>query len=126
RLLTIRVTGAADDGEADRVAAGIARSPLVKTAAFAGDPNWGRILAAAGAALAGEVDWSGVDLHLGEVRVVRGGVADPGYTEAAGARAMAGEEVTVALELGRGPGRGWMWTCDLSYEYVTINAEYRS
>ena len=126
RLLTVRVEGAAEDGEADRVAEGIARSPLVKTAAFAGDPNWGRILAAAGAALTGEVDWSAVDLHIGGVRVVRGGVVDPGYTEEAGGQAMAGEEVTLTLDLGRGPGRGWMWTCDLSYEYVTINAEYRS
>ncbi|MEF8793423.1 bifunctional glutamate N-acetyltransferase/amino-acid acetyltransferase ArgJ [Thiohalorhabdus sp.] len=126
RLLTIGVTGAADAGEAVRVAQAIARSPLVKTAAFAGDPNWGRILAAAGSALKGEVDWSRVDLHLGEVRVVRGGVVDPTYTEVAGAAAMAPEEVAVTLELGRGDAADWIWTCDLSYEYVTINAEYRS
>ena len=126
RLLTVRATGAADASEAARVVEAIARSPLVKTAAFAGDPNWGRILAAAGSALGGDVDWSGVDLYLGDVRAVRGGVMDPTYTEAAGAAAMAPDEVTVTLNLGRGEAADWMWTCDLSYEYVTINAEYRS
>ncbi|MFB6261010.1 MAG: bifunctional ornithine acetyltransferase/N-acetylglutamate synthase [Thiohalorhabdaceae bacterium] len=126
RLLTVRATGAADASEAARVVEAIAHSPLVKTAAFAGDPNWGRILAAAGSAWGGDVDWSGVDLYLGDVRAVRGGVMDPAYTEAAGAAAMAPDEVTVTLNLGRGEAAGWQWTCDLSYEYVTINAEYRS
>lgn len=126
RLLTIRVNEAESTEEADRVADAIACSPLVKTAAFAGDPNWGRILAAAGSALTGEVDWSRVDLDLGEVRVVSGGSADPAYTEKAGAEVMAREEVPATLNLGRGAGASWMWTCDLSYEYVTINAEYRS
>ena len=126
RLLTIRIEGAADEAEAGAVAEAIACSPLVKTAAYAGDPNWGRILAAAGAALAGAVDWDRVDLHIGGTRIVRGGVVDPDYTEAAGEAAMAPEEVTITLTLGRGEAADWMWTCDLSHEYVTINAEYRS
>ncbi|HKJ71923.1 MAG TPA: bifunctional glutamate N-acetyltransferase/amino-acid acetyltransferase ArgJ [Gammaproteobacteria bacterium] len=126
RLLTVRVEGAADAAEAARVADSVARSPLVKTALFAGDPNWGRILAAAGTALTGEVDWGRVDLHLGATRVVRGGVVAPDYTEAAGEAAMAPEEVTATLSLGRGEAADWMWTCDLTHEYVTINAEYRS
>ncbi len=126
KLLTLRVKGAVDAEEGDRVAAGIARSPLVKTAFYAEDPNWGRILAAAGAALRGEVDWRQVDLYLGEIRVVHRGTADPDYAEAAGAKALAEEEVPLTLELGRGSADSWMWTCDLSHEYITINAEYRS
>jgi glutamate N-acetyltransferase/amino-acid N-acetyltransferase len=126
KLLTIRVSGAATDDEAARIADGIARSPLVKTALFAADPNWGRILAAAGAAAPEELDWSGVSLHFGDVCVVRGGVRAESYTEAAGQAEMDGEEVTATLDLGRGQAAAWMWTCDFSYDYVTINAEYRT
>jgi len=126
KLLTMRVTGAASVGEAERIADGIVRSPLVKTALFAADPNWGRILASAGAAAPEPVDWERVSLYLGETCVVRGGVRAEDYREAAGEAAMAGEEVTATLDLGRGDASAWMWTCDFSYDYVTINAEYRT
>jgi glutamate N-acetyltransferase/amino-acid N-acetyltransferase len=126
RFITISVTGAAEAAEADAIADRIARSPLVKTACFAGDPNWGRILMAAGAGAPAELDWSTVDLSLNGVRVVTGGQVDPGYTEAAGQAAMADEALTIALELGRGSGAGHKWTCDFSYDYVRINADYRS
>ncbi|MFA9461405.1 bifunctional glutamate N-acetyltransferase/amino-acid acetyltransferase ArgJ [Thiohalorhabdus methylotrophus] len=126
KLLTVQVTGGADTAEAEAIASRIGCSPLVKTAAYATDPNWGRILMAAGAAAPEELDWSGVTLHIGEVCVVRGGVRAPDYTEEAGEAAMAPEEVTLHLDLGRGAGRAHLWTCDLSHEYVTINAEYRT
>ncbi|MFP4560788.1 MAG: bifunctional glutamate N-acetyltransferase/amino-acid acetyltransferase ArgJ [Thiohalorhabdus sp.] len=126
KLLTIRVSGADSDAEAEAVADRVARSPLVKTAAYASDPNWGRILAAAGAAAPEDLDWSRVTLHIGEVCVVRGGVRAAEYTEEAGQAAMAPEEVTVHLDLGRGRGSALRWTCDFSHEYVTINAEYRT
>jgi len=126
RLLTMRVTGAASRAEAEQIAGGIVRSPLVKTALYAADPNWGRFLATAGAAAPDELDWSRVSLHLGEVCVVRGGLRAEDYSEAAGQAEMAREEVTATLDLGRGTASAWMWTCDLSYDYITINAEYRT
>jgi glutamate N-acetyltransferase/amino-acid N-acetyltransferase len=104
----------------------VAESPLVKTALFAGDPNWGRILAAIGRAGIGDLDVDGVTLWLGDVRVAeRGGVAE-GYREADGARVMAGAEIPIRIDLGRGDAVERVWTTDLSYEYVKINAEYRS
>jgi glutamate N-acetyltransferase/amino-acid N-acetyltransferase len=131
RFVTVRVGGAATATEALAVAYTIAESPLVKTALFAGDPNWGRLLAAIGRAGIDDLDVDGVSLRLaaegaGEVLIAeRGGVAD-GYVEADGARVMAQPELTIDVDLGRGGARETVWTTDLSYDYVKINAEYRS
>jgi len=98
----------------------------VKTALYASDANWGRILAAIGRAGLGDLDIAGVSIFLGDVRVVANGAVDPSYREALGQAAMAGAEITLRIQLGRGSARGRIWTSDLSHDYVTINAEYRS
>ena len=126
KLVTLVVEEAADGGEARRVADTIAHSPLVKTALFASDPNWGRILAAVGRSGLEGLDIDRVRIWLGDTLVVRDGGRDPGYTEKAGREAMAGPEVGVRVALGRGQARTQVLTCDLSYDYVKINAEYRT
>ena len=126
KLVTLVVEEAADGGEARRVADTIAHSPLVKTALFASDPNWGRILAAVGRSGLEGLDIDRVRIWLGDTLVVRDGGRDPGYTEQAGREAMAGPEVGVRVALGRGQARTQVLTCDLSYDYVKINAEYRT
>jgi glutamate N-acetyltransferase/amino-acid N-acetyltransferase len=126
RFVTVTVDGGATNAEALAVAYAVAESPLVKTALFAGDPNWGRILAAIGRSGIGDLDVDGVTLWLGDVLVAeRGGVAE-GYREADGARVMAEPEISIRIDLGRGDAVERVWTTDLSYEYVKINAEYRS
>lgn len=126
RFVTVRIEGARNRAEALAVAYAIAHSPLVKTALFAGDPNWGRLLAAIGRAGIDDLDVTGVDLFLDDVRIaVAGGVA-PEYREADGARVMAQPEVLIRACLGRGDASETVWTTDLSYDYVKINAEYRS
>ena len=104
----------------------VAQSPLVKTALFAGDPNWGRILAAVGRAGITELDLNGVDIYLDNVCIVRAGGRASDYTEAAGQRVMNQEEMTIRITLGRGDSAERVWTCDFSYDYVRINAEYRT
>ncbi len=126
RFITIEVSGATSRGEARDVAYTLAHSPLFKTAAFAGDPNWGRILAAVGRSGVPDLDVGKVDIWLDDVRIVRDGSVDAGYTEDAGAAVMARPEYRVHVALGRGGDRTRVWTCDLSYDYVRINAEYRS
>ena len=126
RFVTVQVEGARDQEEARRVAYMVAHSPLVKTACFAGDPNWGRILAAVGRAGIAGLDIDRVAIWLDRVRVVTGGGRDPAYLEADGARVMAQPEFTLRVDLGRGREAARVWTTDLSYEYVRINAEYRS
>ncbi len=126
KFIEIRVTGGLDEGECLAVARTVAHSPLVKTAFFASDPNWGRILAATGRAGLPDLDVGRVDIHLGEVRIVHRGGRDPEYREERGAEVMAGEEITVTIALGRGGAEAVLWTCDLSYDYVRINAEYRT
>ncbi len=126
RFITVEVRGAADAAEARRVADAVAQSPLVKTAFFAGDPNWGRILAAVGRAGVPGLDIERVTIHLDEVRIVRAGARDPDYREEQGRAVMARDAVTVDIDLGRGTRSARVWTCDLSYEYVRINAEYRT
>ena len=126
KLMRIVVEQAINDDEAVRVAKTIAHSPLVKTAFFASDPNWGRILAAAGRAGVENMVLDDVQIFLDDVCIVRdGGVADD-YTEAAGQRVMDQEEITVTVILGRGSARQEVLTCDFSYDYVKINAEYRT
>ncbi len=126
KFITVRVEGGADSAECLRVAETIAHSPLVKTAFFASDPNWGRILAAVGRAGVGELDLARVVIDLDEVRIVDAGGRAPGYREQDGQRVMGRDEITVRVDLGRGAESETLWTCDLSHDYVTINAEYRT
>ena len=126
KLVTVLIEEAADGSEARRVADAIAHSPLVKTALFASDPNWGRILAAAGRAGVDGLDIDGVRIWLGDTLIVCDGGRAADYTEAAGRAVMAEQEILIRVALGRGQARSRILTCDLSYDYVRINAEYRS
>lgn len=126
KFVTIEVAGAASDEDAHVIAKSVANSPLVKTALFASDPNWGRILAAVGNAAVGTLDVSRIDMWLGDVALLAQGGVAPGYTEAAGAEAVAGKDITIRIQLNAGAGESTVWTCDFSYDYVKINAEYRS
>jgi len=126
RFITIDVRGAANLAEAEAVAYAVAHSPLVKTAAFAGDPNWGRILAAIGRSGLDDLDVAGVSVWLDDYRIVSAGARVPDYSEAEAARRMASAELPIRIELNRGMLGAVVWTTDLSYEYVRINAEYRS
>ncbi len=126
KFITVRVDGGEDPGECLRVAETIAHSPLVKTAFYASDPNWGRILAAIGRAGIDDLDLGQVTVALDEVRIVEGGGRAPGYREQDGQQVMDRDEITIRVDLGRGQASEWLWTCDLSHAYVTINAEYRT
>jgi glutamate N-acetyltransferase/amino-acid N-acetyltransferase len=126
KLMRIVVEQALTDEEAVRVGKTIAHSPLVKTAFFASDPNWGRILAAVGRAGVENMVLENVQLYLDDVCIVRNGGRADDYTEEAGQRVMDQEEITVTVKLGRGVAVQEVLTCDLSYEYVKINAEYRT
>jgi len=126
KFITIRVAGAAAEPEAVRVAKSIAHSPLVKTAFFASDPNLGRLLMAIGNAGVAALDVARVDLWLGDVKVIERGGRAAGYREEDGVRAMRPAEIEVRVDLGRGTAGTTVWTCDLSYDYVKINAEYRT
>lgn len=126
KFVTVTVQGGASSEECLRAAYTVAHSPLVKTALFAGDPNWGRFCMAIGRAGLKDLDTTGVSLHLDEVCVADGGLVAGSYTEAQGADVMARDEFTVRIDLGRGDCAETVWTSDLSYEYVRINAEYRT
>ena len=126
KFITIRVKGGKDSMECKRIAKSIAHSPLVKTAFFASDPNLGRILAAIGYAGVGDLDSSKVQLWLGDVWVAKDGGRNPDYKEADGQAVMKQSEISVTVDLGRGNVEETVWTCDLSHEYVSINADYRS
>jgi len=126
RFVTVVVEGGAGSAECLQVAYTIAHSPLVKTALFAGDPNWGRILAAVGRAGLTDLDLGAVEIYLDNVCIVREGARASDYTEAAGQEVMARDELTIRVRLGRGSSWEMVWTCDLSYDYVRINAEYRT
>jgi len=126
KFITIRVKGGKDSVECKRIAKSIAHSPLVKTAFFASDPNLGRILAAIGYAGVGDLDSSKVQLWLGDVWVAKDGGRNPDYKEADGQAVMKQSEISVTVDLGRGNVEETVWTCDLSHEYVSINADYRS
>src|SRR5699024_10429052 len=126
RFITLEVDGAADESEARAVGFTVAESPLCKTAAFAGDPNWGRILAAIGRAPLADLDVGGVDIALDDVLIVQSGEPLAGYSEADAARVMAQPEYCIRIGLERGNAAATVWTSDLSYEYIRINAEVRS
>ena len=126
KFITIRVEGGQTGEECRKVAYAIAHSPLVKTAFFASDPNLGRILAAVGYAGIEDLDQTRIDLYLDDVLVAKNGGRHPGYVEADGQRVMKQSEITVRVVLGRGAAVDTVWTCDLSYDYVKINADYRS
>jgi len=126
KFITITIEGGRDEAECQLAAYAIAHSPLVKTAFFASDPNLGRILAAVGYAGIDDLDQSLIELHLDDVHVVSKGGRRPEYTEADGQRVMKQSEITIRVGLARGAATATVWTCDLSHEYVTINADYRS
>ncbi|HEY5634474.1 MAG TPA: bifunctional glutamate N-acetyltransferase/amino-acid acetyltransferase ArgJ [Burkholderiaceae bacterium] len=126
KFITVQVEQAASQAEAAAVAYAIAHSPLVKTAFFASDPNLGRILAAIGYAGIDDLDVDAVDLYLDDVHVATGGSRHPAYREADGQRVMGKPEITVRVALARGQAQTTVWTCDLSHDYVSINADYRS
>jgi glutamate N-acetyltransferase/amino-acid N-acetyltransferase len=126
KFMTIAVGGGRDPAECDRVARAIAHSPLVKTAFFASDPNLGRILCAIGNAGIDDLDPTRVSLRLDDVAVVTAGARASSYREEDGKRVMTKPEIAVRVELGRGTASATLWTCDLSHDYVSINADYRS
>jgi glutamate N-acetyltransferase/amino-acid N-acetyltransferase len=126
KFITVQVEGGRTQAECRQVAYAIAHSPLVKTAFFASDPNLGRILAAVGYAGITDLDQTGIDLYLDEVLVALKGGRNPDYREEDGQRVMKQAEITVRVALGRGHAADTVWTCDLSHDYVTINADYRS
>lgn len=126
KFVTVVVNGGANHQECLDVGYAVAHSPLIKTALFASDPNWGRILAAVGRAGVPELDVSKIDVYLGTVCIASQGGRSPIYTEEQGAAVMAEEEIEIRIELGRGACSETIWTTDLSHEYVRINAEYRT
>lgn len=126
KFVTIAVEQAATTSDAREVAFTVAHSPLVKTALFASDPNWGRILAAVGRAEIDELVIEKVDLYIGDTCLIRGGEPDPAYTEEQGQAIFNGTEIPIRIVLGAGDAQATVWTSDLSHEYVQINADYRS
>ena len=126
KFITIHVEGGRHAAECRQVAYAIAHSPLVKTAFFASDPNLGRILAAVGYAGITDLDQTNIDLYLDDVHVAIHGGRHPDYREEDGQRVMKQSEITVRVVLGRGTASDSVWTCDLSHDYVSINADYRS
>ena len=126
KFITVAVEGGRTEEECRRIGYAIAHSPLVKTAFFASDPNLGRILAAIGYAGIADLDVEKVDLYLDDVLVARRGGRNPDYREADGQRVMKQSEITVRVVLNRGSASAAIWTCDLSHDYVSINADYRS
>lgn len=126
KFITVRVEAGASVDECRKVAYAIGHSPLVKTAFFASDPNLGRILAAVGYAGIDDLDQGAIDLHLDDVLVVKNGGRHPAYREEDGQRVMKQQEITIRVVLNRGAAAATIWTCDLSHDYVSINADYRS
>jgi glutamate N-acetyltransferase/amino-acid N-acetyltransferase len=126
KFIAVTVEGGRDEAECQRAARAVAHSPLVKTAFFASDPNLGRILAAVGYAGIADLDQARIEMHLDDVHVVTRGGRHPAYQEADGQRVMKQPEIAVRVHLGRGSASATVWTCDLSHDYVSINADYRS
>ncbi len=126
KFVTVTVNGGADTEECLAVAYTVAESPLVKTALFASDPNWGRILAAIGRAGLDDLDVDAIDVFLDNVLIAEKGGRAASYTETLGMEVMSKEEITIRIQLHRGEAEETVWTMDFSHEYVTINAEYRT
>ena len=126
KFMTIQIEGGRDEAECRTIGYAIAHSPLIKTAFFASDPNLGRILAAIGYAGIADLDVNRIKLHLGDVLVAENGGRAASYQETDGQRVMKEAEITVRVELGRGEAQATVWTCDFSYDYVKINADYRT
>jgi glutamate N-acetyltransferase/amino-acid N-acetyltransferase len=126
KFIAIEVNGGRDEVECEQVAYTIAHSPLVKTAFFASDPNWGRILAAVGRAGVKDFDLNALTIYLGDICIVRDGGRATDYREERVQAVMDRDEITIRVDLARGAARAVVWTCDFSYDYVRINAEYRS
>lgn len=126
KFVTIDVSGAQSDQDAHQIGKTVAHSPLVKTALFASDANWGRLLAAIGRAPIAEIDVDLIDVSVNGVRMLTQGAVDPDYTEAAGAQAFSQSEILIKIDLNQSDGHAVVWTCDLSHDYVSINADYRS
>ena len=126
KFVSVIVDGALDQNEALRTAFTVAESPLVKTALFASDPNWGRILAAVGRAGIDQLEIDQVQIWLNSVLIVDAGARAPSYTEELGQQAMAGDDIEIKISLNRGAAQDTVWTTDFSYDYVRINAEYRT
>ena len=125
KFVEVRISGAADDADARKVARSIADSPLVKTAIAGEDPNWGRIVMAVGKSGAA-ADRDRLTIHLGDILVAMQGWVAPNYTEADGAAYMTRDELVIGVDLGIGTGAATIWTCDLTHGYISINADYRS
>ena len=126
KFVEIRVTGGESEAACDQVARTVAHSPLVKTALFASDPNWGRILAAIGRAGLEDLDTDAVSIHLNGALIAEQGARAASYTEEKGQGAMSSEDLVIDISLDRGDAEAVIWTTDLSYDYVRINAEYRT
>jgi glutamate N-acetyltransferase/amino-acid N-acetyltransferase len=126
KFITVNVEGAENTQEALAVAYAVAESPLVKTALTASDPNWGRILAAVGRADVSDLDVSKIQISLNSVLIAENGARAASYTEEQGQKAMQAEDIEITIQLNRGQISETLWTTDLSYEYVRINAEYRT
>ncbi|WP_321883487.1 bifunctional glutamate N-acetyltransferase/amino-acid acetyltransferase ArgJ [Paraburkholderia bannensis] len=126
KFMTVQVEGGKDVAECRQIAYAIGHSPLVKTAFYASDPNLGRILAAIGYAGVTDLDVNKIDLYLNDVLVAKAGGRNPEYKEEDGQRVMKESEILIRVVLGRGNAEAFVWTCDLSHDYVSINADYRS
>jgi glutamate N-acetyltransferase/amino-acid N-acetyltransferase len=126
KFMTVRVEGGGNTQECCDVAYAVAHSPLIKTAFFASDPNWGRILAAIGRSGVPNLDVSKINVYLDDVCICENGGAAVSYREELGSAVMKQPEITIRIVLGRGEANDTVWTCDLSYDYVKINADYRS
>jgi glutamate N-acetyltransferase/amino-acid N-acetyltransferase len=126
KFITIKIEQGQSEEECKKIAYAIGHSPLVKTAFFASDPNLGRILAAIGYAGVHDLDVSKLNLYLDDVWVAKNGGRNPDYREEQGQRVMQQSEITVRVTLARGTAQATIWTCDLSHDYVSINADYRS
>jgi glutamate N-acetyltransferase / amino-acid N-acetyltransferase len=125
KLITLDVVNARNEQDAKQIGFTIAHSPLVKTALFASDPNWGRILAAVGRSGV-DIDINNIKIFLGDVCIVENGGRASSYTEAQGQKVMAESEIYIRVDLSAGNSSSRIWTCDFSYDYVKINAEYRT